>query len=326
MTALSSVTLAELVAQSIAFDRAVAVTPAIDRFCSSSAWIVAAHHALMGEREPWLWASDEGWVAFARAERPGGRYLEPLEMAWGLACPIVGADPRAIVEACLHCAAADADWDALMLAGIAIGSEHFRAIRAQVRPGWRLGIGPKTERYVANLDGGVDGFLSRRSRNFRKALRADVKAAAAAGIEFAPVAITVANATDCLHRVLAIEARSWKGQAGLGVDQGPMRAFYEHMIVPLAAAGAARLLIARADDVDVAFIFGGVFAGEYRGLQFSHDLRYRHLGLGNVAQLAQITRLVDEPIGLYDLGTAMDYKARWAEIVVETALVVIARP
>jgi hypothetical protein len=70
-----------------------------------------------------------------------------------------------------------------------------------------------------------------------------------------------------------------------------MRAFYEHMVGPLAAAGRLRLMIGRADDADVAFILGGVFAGEYRGLQFSHDARYRALGLGNVSQLAQIEAL-----------------------------------
>ena len=60
MTALAQVTLAELVDRSAAFDRAVAATPGIDRFCSSAPWVVAAHHALMGEREPWVATVDDG--------------------------------------------------------------------------------------------------------------------------------------------------------------------------------------------------------------------------------------------------------------------------
>jgi len=325
MTAFARVTLAELVDRAAAFDRAVAVTPGIDRFCSSAPWVVAAHHALMGEREPWLGTVADGWIALARAQRPGGRYLEPLELAWGLACPLIGPDPTAVVEGLMAGLAGEPDWDLALLAGIITGGAHHRALRACLRPGWRLGVGPTTERYVASLAGGVDGFLGRRTRNFRKAVRADQRLAAAAGIAFAPVAVTDADADAALARVVAIERQSWKGQAGVGVDQGPMQAFYQHMIGPLAATDRIRLMIAQHDGADVAFILGGVFAGEYRGLQFSHDARYRAYGLGNVAQLAQIEALVAEGVHTYDLGTAMDYKARWAEQVVATTLYAIAR-
>ncbi|MBK9031860.1 MAG: GNAT family N-acetyltransferase [Myxococcales bacterium] len=325
MTALAPVTLAELVDRAAAFDRAVAVTPGIDRFCSSAPWVVAAHHALMGDRVPWLGTVGDGWIALARAQRPGGRYLEPLELAWGLACPLLGPDPAALVDGLMQALALDRDWDLALLAGITTGGPHHLALRALLRPGWRLGVGPSTERYVASLAGGVDGFLGRRSRNFRKAVRTDQRRAAEAGLVFVPVAVTPATAQACLERIVAIESRSWKGQAGVGVDQGPMRDFYQRMIEPLAATDRARLMIAAVDDRDVAFIFGGVFAGEYRGLQFSHDVAYRSYGLGNVAQLAQIEGLVAEGVDTYDLGTAMDYKARWAEQVVTTTLYAIAR-
>jgi hypothetical protein len=123
-----------------------------------------------------------GWVALARAERPGGRYLEPLELAWGLACPLVGPDPAALTEAFLAAAADDPDWDADRCSpGSSPGSAHHRALRAAFARAGASG-GPTTERYVASLDGGVDGFLARRTRNFRKAVRADQRLAAAAGI------------------------------------------------------------------------------------------------------------------------------------------------
>jgi len=323
--AFAQVDLDELRRDAADFDRAVAVTPGIDRFCSASAWVLAADAALMGERTPWIWRRDDGWLATAKATRPGGRYVEPLELAWGLACPIVGADPAALIDDLLAVAAADHDWDALLLAGMGATSRQAWAVRRGLRPGWRLGRGPATSRFVASLDGGVDGFLARRSRNFRKAMRADQRTAAARGVTFEDVAVTPASAQAGLDRILAIERTSWKGLAGAGIDQGAMRTFYEHMIGPLAAQGAARLLVARLDERDVAFIFGGVFAGEYRGLQFSYDAELRALGLGNLGQLAQIARLVEEGVLTYDLGTAMEYKERWAEIVVETTLLVVAR-
>src|SRR5262245_3205631 len=106
----------ELAREADAFDAAVARTPAIDRFCSSSAWVLAAHDALMGPREPWVLRGEGGWVATAIAERHSGvMYVEPLELAWGLACPIIG-DPRAVAPGFIRAAAARRDWNIMLLA------------------------------------------------------------------------------------------------------------------------------------------------------------------------------------------------------------------
>ena len=310
-----------------AFDDAVAASPDIDRFCSSSAWILAAHDALMGERDPWIWRADHGWLALARRRRDdGGVVFEPLELAWGLASPLVGPAPAALARELIALAVADDNWDAMLLAGLVEGGPADRALLAALPPRWRWGRGTPTQRYVASLDGGVDGYLSRRSRNLRKGLRAAERDAAAAGLTFTPLAPrTAPESDDALRRIVAIERRSWKGQGGVGVDQGPMLAFYQRMSHALAPRGRLRLILAQHDGRDVAFILGGVFAGEYRGLQFSFDDTYRRHALGNLLQLRQIEALVDEGIGVYDLGTAMPYKERWAETVVETRLLVIAR-
>ncbi|HVV82274.1 MAG TPA: GNAT family N-acetyltransferase [Kofleriaceae bacterium] len=309
------------------FDDAVAASPGIDRFCSSSAWIFAAHDALMGERTPWMWRTDSGWLALARRLRAdGGVVFEPLELAWGLASPLVGPDPPQLARELLALAADDDHWDAMLLAGIAEAGPADRTLIGHLPRGWRWGRGTSTQRYVASLEGGVDGFLGRRSRNLRKALRVAQREAAAAGIELTTLSPRSAPAIDdALRRIVAIERRSWKGKSGVGVDQGPMLAFYNRMSHALAPRGRLRLIIAQHEGRDVAFILGGVFAGEYRGLQFSFDNGYRSHGLGNLLQLRQIEALVEEGIGVYDLGTAMPYKERWAETVVETRLLVIAR-
>ena len=309
------------------FDAAVAVSPGIDRFCSSSAWILAAHDALMGERTPWLWRTEHGWLALARRSRSdGGVVLEPLELAWGLASPLIGARPVALARELLAVAAGDAGWDAMLLAGLVEDGPADRALIGGLPAGWRWGRGTPTQRYVASLDGGVDGYLGRRSRNLRKALRVGDRAAAAAGLSFVVVTPrTAPEIDDALRRIVGIERRSWKGQGGVGIDQGPMLAFYQRMTHALAPRGRMRLIVCRHHGRDIAFILGGVFAGEYRGLQFSFDNTYRHHGLGNLLQLRQIEALCEEDIGVYDLGTAMPYKERWAETVVETRLLVIAR-
>src|SRR5262245_26809715 len=107
----------ELARDADVFDDAIARTPAIDRFCSSSAWVLAAHAALMGEREPWILRGDAGWAATARVQRHGGAwFLEPLELAWGLACPLAG-EPAAIVPGFVAAIARRPGWDGLLLAG-----------------------------------------------------------------------------------------------------------------------------------------------------------------------------------------------------------------
>lgn len=323
---MQSVGLDELRAASGAFDDAVAVTPGIDRFCSSAAWALAAHAALMGARQPWILRGDAGWVATAVAERSGGRFIEPLELSWGLASPLVGRDPEALAAGFIAAAARRPDWDGLLLAGIAPGGALDRAVVRALPAGWRHGHGAETVRNVARLDDGLDAFLARRSRNFRKALRAAERDVARAGVSFEDVVIgDAAAAAQAMTRILDIERRSWKGQAGVGVDQGPMRDFYAHMTRLLAPTGRLRLILARQADRDVGFILGGVFAGEYRGLQFSHDVTLRHLSLGNVLQRQQIERLCAEGVAVYDLGTLMEYKERWSDEVFVTRLRVVLR-
>jgi CelD/BcsL family acetyltransferase involved in cellulose biosynthesis len=324
-----SISLETLRAATGGFDDAVARTPGIDRFCSSAAWVLAAHAALMGEREPWILRGPggDGWAATAVAERSGGRFVEPLELSWGLASPLVGGDLEALGEGFVAAAAARADWDGLLLAGMAPGGVLERALVRALPARWRFGPGAETARTIARLDaGGLDGFLARRSRNFRKALRAAERDCAREGVSFEVVVTReVAEADAAMARIVAVEQRSWKGRAGVGVDDGPMRAFYAEMVRMLAPAGRMRLIMARAGERDVGFILGGVFAGEYRGLQFSHDVEYRHLSLGNVLQRQQIERLCAEGVGVYDLGTMMEYKERWADESFVTRLLVVLR-
>jgi hypothetical protein len=84
-------------------------------------------------------------------------------------------------------------------------------------------------------------------------------------------------------------------------------------------------LFGRQGNQDVAYVLGAVFGDTYRGLQFSFDDRFRSLGLGNLAQLHQVIALEAEPsVTRYDLGTGGEYKAAWAEAVVDSVALVAA--
>lgn len=308
------------------FDREIAVTPAIDRFCSSSAWILAAAVALMPPRAAFSFRGEHGYFAAARGVHPAGfPYVEPIELAWGLASPMVGKDAQALAEEIVPVLVARRDWQLAILAGMTGDGPQRRALERALPSRWERRRGTPTVRHVASLDDGIDGFLARRSRELRKSLRRGLRAVPTAGVTFEAVRAGPAEADALYDRIQTVEATSWKAREGVGISAGPMRAFYGHMLPRLCQLGQQRTLFARANDRDIGYILGAVFDGEYRGLQFSYDDDWASLGLGGLLQYHQILALCDEGIGRYDLGTEMDYKRRWAEDVMETEMLVIVR-
>ncbi|HEY4178874.1 MAG TPA: GNAT family N-acetyltransferase [Kofleriaceae bacterium] len=309
------------------FDRAVSETPGIDRFCSSSAWVLAANTALMPPRAPFAYRGKSGYFAAAQGVHPAGfQYIEPLELAWGLASPLAGADSRALCEEIIGVLLARRDWRLAIFAGLAETGPQRKALDRLLPPSWEQRLGKPTVRHVASLEGGVDGFLSRRSRELRKSLRKSQRAAAANGLTFEDVRVNdVAGATALYARIQAVEANSWKSRDGVGIADGPMRDFYGLMLPRLAVLGQQRTVFARAGQRDVGYILGAVQETEYRGLQFSYADDLAKLGVGSLLQFHQIEALCEQGVTRYDLGTSMDYKLRWAEEIMETEMLVLVR-
>lgn len=328
--------LEELAARADLFDRAVLASPGIDRFCSSSSWVLPAARALMAPGRPWIFFGPAGYLATVIRRGDGGRRMvQALELAWGLACPLVGPVPAPLAAAAAEVLAErERDWDLVLLSGLPVGSTLLDAALAQLSARYAVGLGPVTRRHVASLAGGLDGFLARRPRTLRKGLRQARRRAADAGVVFTPqAALGAAAAAGLYDRILAIERRSWKGRSGAGFDREPMRSFYQRMVLRLAERGQLRCFIAETEGGvpnggrDLAFVLGAVFGDTYRGLQFSFDDEERRLGLGNLAQVHQIASLAErEPaVTRYDLGTGGDYKRAWAEQVQDSVVLVARR-
>jgi Acetyltransferase (GNAT) domain len=317
----------ELAARADELDAAVVETPEIDRFCSSSAWILSAAEALMPQRPSEIRVGRCGYFTAMRGTHRELPYLEPMELSWGLGCPLLGRDVQGLVDELAEDLGRRDDWAICLVPGLPSGGQHERAL---ARPGlpwlWRRGAWT-TSRYVASLDGGLDGFLGRRTANFRKSLHKSARAARAAGIEVvrAPeLEAAEPGAIEQLYeRIMAVEAGSWKSLSGNGIVDGPMREFYAAMLPRLAARGRARVMFARHQGQDVGYILGAVFDGTYRGLQFSYRDDYARYSVGSLCQLEQITALCEEGVLAYDLGTERDYKARWAEEMFTTELQVL---
>jgi hypothetical protein len=308
------------------FDEEVARTPAIDRFCSSTAWILAAAGTLMPPRASFSFRGENGYFAAMRGVHPAGfPYVEPVELAWGLASPLIGRDPVALVGEVVPVLAGRRDWQLAILSGMTVAGPQRRALDATLPPRWERRRGQPTVRHVASLDGGIDGFLARRSREFRKGLRKSQRAATAANLAFESVRASADGANALYDRIQRVEATSWKSREGVGISAGPMRAFYGAMLPRLCVLGQQRTIFAKLGDRDVGYILGAVMAGEYRGLQFSYDDECAPLNIGGLLQYHQIVELCAEGVTRYDLGTEMDYKRRWAEDIMETEMLVLVR-
>lgn len=279
----------------------------------------------MPPREPWIFRLGPGYIALMRGAHPRGfRYAEPVEAYWGLAPPLIGSDPAELAAELEDLLAGRSDeWDVLALSGLVEGSPLLEEVRSRLARRYRVGIAGRTERYVASLEGGLEGFLARRSKNARRSMKRAARDARLAGVRFEEVS---SGAPGIFERILDIERRSWKGAARVGITEPPMRDFYRLMVPRLARSGRLRLGFAREGDRDVGYVLGAVFGDRYRGLQFSFDAGVAHASVGNAMQLAQIERLAADGIRSYDLGaTGGGYKARWSdEPVSSVALLVIA--
>jgi len=305
------------------WDALVAETPEIDRFCTSSAWIVPARAAFCPYAEPVVALDERGAVALMALPIGAGAHGGlPLEAGWGLAAPFAGSDPRAVVDLLAEV------WrdpphrmDALFMSGLPPHGQWMRALVAEFGAAYRVGVGTRCLRRRAFIGDGVDGFFERRSAKFRANLRRQVRRATDRGVRYERVSTGPLDAV--FERILAVEAASWKGQQGDGIDTGSPRAFYRNIIERLLARDALRVVFARWGGADIAYVLGGLFGDTYRGLQVSFVQGHERDAPGNLAQLAMIEWLVEQGLALYDLGTDMPYKRRWAEDESETVTVAV---
>lgn len=297
-------------------DQAVASSAGIDQYCSSSRWVGPAFEAFMGHAVPLIsWADEAGSALFAAAPTAAGVYLAPLEAIWGLAAPCAGSTPQGAARATLRALeSCETAWVAALVGGIEPGSTLERALVTALAPTWTLRPLPVVTRQVASLEGGTEGFLSRRSRKFRANLRAARAQANDAGLNFEVVLLeSVDDATRAFERVLPIEHRSWKSLSDQGVAKGPMAEFTRGVLTRSAKADGAVAVFATLGGQDVGYLYGALTKANFRGLQMSFVEEVRPLAVGNLMQLTAIEWLCRRGVVEYDLGSDLPYKRRWAE-------------
>ena len=321
--------LAELEHQWSEFESVLAQTPEIDHWCSGLEWVLSVHEGFGAGSQPLVLASDArqrpGYALLARHRLEDGRTMVAgLEPLWGFASPLVGAhveDLSAQVAAEL----AGQAWDHLVLPGMPALTDRgcFTArVAGELSRLGQVGLAGGIVRQVADLGGGYEPWLARRSSRFRRNLQQATRRAQAAGL----CIVDVSAEPDVFDRLTAIETRSWKGREDSGITGVEMAATYRPMIGRLQTRGRLRAVVARLGPTDVGYILGGVRAGIYRGLQLSYVESAAELSIGHLLQHHQLQALCAAgEAQLYDLGMDLGYKERWADRPVPTFTLVIDR-
>ncbi len=266
-----------------------------------------------------------------RALNDGTRALLPLDSVWAFASPIVmnqtGENWLNLSASATDIAASllsDPTWRVAFLTGMEAESAMCRSLAYEFSNSARVVEGESTVRCVASLEGGVEGFLSRRPRTFRRNLRQAGRHAEEAGVEFEIGDTQRVN--DTIERLQDVERRSWKGLEGSGIVAPDMAHLYALLVAELHTAQGLRVAFARRDGKDIGFILGGVLGGAYRGLQLSFVEEARPLSIGNLLQFHEITRLAEARVERYDLGMDMPYKRLWSDSLMTTTPLIVIRP
>lgn len=292
------------------YQASVAKTPEIAEFCTGPIWQQAAHDALhgIGEEANHLIVEDGGqWLTFVEREQP--RVFFPLESAWMFGCPLVG-EPARVVALLRDIPGKLVEGPiGFCVGGVRKEGQLRRELESIREATLQFEVFPTTDCMILDLADGVDRWLQRRSKKFRKSLRQNT---GLAGLEIDDASETEPDAL--IERIIRLQRRTYKWREGTDIFQMKQYAdFYEAIIRRLHASGELRVLFATEEQEDVAYIFGGVTGHVYRGFQMSYVESAKERGIGNALQLENIRRAAAAGITRYDLGMHSPYKDRWAD-------------
>ncbi len=301
----------------------VDVTPDIDTYCSGPDWVFPTHLGFAADQRAIVLGDMERWAALLSSypDEAGDIVLSGLEPRWGFSCPILTGDPAKHVPELVVELDGIPDWVRLVVTGLTAESELFEALGRNLSRLGTVYMADGMECCVADLSGGVNQWLGRRSSRFRRQWKRWVAAASDPSLTIEDVR----NGVGLMDRLLVIERRGWKGQDDDGITAESMERIYRDMIDRLSQRGRLLASIAVLDGEDAGFILGGTRAGVYRGLQLSYAEGAAYLSLGHVLQCHQIRSLEASDVHTYNLGMDMEYKRRWADTVRPTAVLIVHR-
>lgn len=300
---------------------AAALSGQLDPFSCTPAWQMAFHDAFAPHRRLLITEEEGSVLAFAEHRYPSGVVcLTPVESHWLSCAPLMGEHGIELFLRFLKVCAVEYRpyFPTIVLSALPDFPPFFRSLDQAISNVFRFDLYHSSEQRSASLSGGMDGYLSRRSGNFRCKMKKARRRALEKGVSFERFSpVTIEDADIVYNRMIAVEEKSWKGLGHCGMTETPSREFYHTMIQRMALYGASRVMFATCEGKDIGFIFGGMAGNVYRGQQFSFDSSWKAYSIGDLLQLEQIAWLSEEEADRYDMGMSDDprmaYKRHWAE-------------
>lgn len=296
-------------------------TEQADPFCCAPDWHLSFHQAFSPARRLFFKTASDACIIFAeKIFSPEKTYLTPLEASWFFGCPLLGDGSLDLLAEALDYFVREyaPDFPHMVISGIRPEGRFAQDLLRRFGHNFTFFRHSYSIQCAASLQGGLDGFLSRRSANHRAKLRKAARRAKEQGISFerhSPA--SAGEAAQIYRRMLLVEKSSWKGIGQCGMAESPAKEFYEALIDRLAANRDARIIFARHEDQDIGFIFGGMAGAIYRGQQFSYAEEWKDRSIGNLLQLEKVAWLCEEDAARYDMGPVvgprMSYKRHWTE-------------
>ena len=307
----------ELSASEIALWDALAVrAKAPDPLSGGSAWQIAALAcSRRAGAQIVLRQTRDSQIAFALTRTPDGCRLGPLEAEWLFGSPLMGPDALGLLGDLVN------DLRAGLKAGkiqIVVSGLNPRGLHArQISKAYPDAVTHNQDAHAAaSLAGGIDGWMSRRSSNFRRNLKRAQLRAQSEGIVFERVQpASVAEADALYERMLGVERKSWKGPIRKGLLQ--LSTFYRMVLRAYAERNSARVIIARHGSGDAGFCFGGASRGHYRGQQTSYSDDLSGFSIGTLMHFETARWLSEEAARVQHFGPiqrSMSYKHSFCEL------------
>ena len=281
-----------------------------DPFCCRTEWQLSFYEALGQGRPLYVRNQAESVVALAGRTIDGVAALEPIDNSWMFGSPLIGPDAVPMLAELMR----EFPARPVIISGLITNGDRVAELLTTFSEQCEFYLVSNETACSATLEGGLDGYLSRRSAKLRRGVRSAARRAAAKGVVFERhTPGTKAECDSVFQRIIDVELRSWKGIGQCGMANEPSRTFYRAMMGRLSAARGSRVMFATHEGEDIGFILGCVGSGVYRGQQFSFVDTWRRDSIGNLLQLEQIRWLCEEGVARYDMGPLMDYKVHWTE-------------
>lgn len=289
-----------------------------DPFGCSQAWQVTNHQIEGNWLTPLIRMGANSALVFAAGQAQGLQHLFPLDLGFS-ACPLLGESPVPLLAEYVASRPRNIDAMEITIGGVRQGSRLEQALLSGLDSPATISVRSERVLRAASLEGGLDGYLARRSSRLWKNLRRESRRAKDNGIQFQRVRPqSPSGIRTTFRRMQAIERSSWKADCENAYSILSKADLYRPLLERMSRSRDVRIVFAMVDRRDVGFILGGVFGSIYSGMHFSYDQSVAALSIGNLLQLEKIRWLCQDGIQRYDMGISgggrIAYKRHWAEI------------